>query len=270
MEMKTDFAIVTSLYNVKELQRDDDRKWEDYLKWFSKTLAIKCPFIIYTEESVVDLIKEVRRDLPTEIIVEPLENIPYYNLKKSIQEVIDSEFYKENMGDTNRVECNYSIYSVIQYSKFKWLKKASEVNPFDSKFFFWLDAGASRFLYDCNTSGEYPSLDALQALKQIDNTFLIQYNTECYPDLVNSQTLSESYFWDNRSFVCGSMFGGNKIAIENVSDEIEQVLNYMIENKNVNNEQIAIGYLCKIKENLFTKFHRVNGKNHLCLFQEMV
>ena len=29
--MKTDFAIITSLYNVQELQRDDNRSWEDYL-----------------------------------------------------------------------------------------------------------------------------------------------------------------------------------------------------------------------------------------------
>lgn len=268
--MKTDFAIVTSLYNVKELQREDGRNWEDYVKWFSQTLKIKCPFIVFTDESLVDLVKEVRQDLPTEIIVESLDKIPYFHLKDSIQEVIDSEFYKENMSDTNRIECKNSMYSVIQYSKFKWLKKATEINPFNSKFFFWLDAGASRFLYDCNISNEYPSVDALKELEEIDNTFLIQYNTDCYPDLVNSQTLDKNYLWDNRSFVCGSMFGGNKIAIENISNEIDHVLDYMLEDKNVNNEQIAIGYLCKTKENLFTRFHRDNGKNHLCLFQEMI
>jgi hypothetical protein len=268
--MKTDFVIITSLYNVQELQRDDNRSWEDYLEWFSKTLQIKCPFIIFTEESLVESIKEVRKDLPTEIIVESLDKIPYYHLKEPIQNIIDSDFYNENMSDTNRVECGNSMYSVIQYSKFKWLKKATEINPFNSTFFFWLDAGASRFLYDCDISNEYPSVDALKELEKIDNTFLIQYNTDCYPDLVNSQTLDENYLWDNRSFICGSMFGGNKIAIENVSNEIDHILGYMIENENVNNEQIAIGYLCKTKENLFTRFHRVNGKNHLCLFQEMV
>lgn len=268
--MNNDFVIVTSLYNIKELQREDGRSWEDYVEWFCKTLRVRCPFIIFTEEDLVDTIKKVRKDLPTEIIVESLENIPYYYLKQPIQDVLDSEFYKENMADTNRVECNYSMYSVIQYSKFKWLEKASKVNPFESKFFFWLDAGASRFLHDCNLENYYPSKGALLELNELDNTFLIQYNTECYTDLVNSQTLSENYFWDNRSFICGSMFGGNKISIENISNEIDHILDYMINNKNINNEQIAIGYLCKTKENLFTKFYRINGQNHLCLFQEMV
>ncbi|NBU97423.1 MAG: hypothetical protein EBS19_04255 [Spirochaetia bacterium] len=268
--MRTDFAIVTSLYNVKELQREDGRNWEDYVKWFSQTLKIKCPFIVFTDESLVDLVNEVRQDLPTEIIVESLDKIPYFHLKDSIQEVIDSEFYKENMSDTNRIECKNSMYSVIQYSKFKWLKKATEINPFNSKFFFWLDAGANRFLYDCDISNEYPSEDALRELVAIDNTMLIQYNTECYSDLVNSKTLTEKYLWDNRSFICGSMFGGNKVAIENITIEIDNLMQSMLQNKNVNNEQIAIGYLCKNKEDLFTKFYRVNGKNHLCLFQEMV
>ncbi|MFZ9531143.1 MAG: WlaTC/HtrL family glycosyltransferase [Candidatus Fonsibacter ubiquis] len=268
--MNTDFAIVTSLYNVKELQREDGRNWEDYVEWFCETLNIKCPFIIFTEEDLVDTIKKARQDLPTEIYAESLEDIPYYHLKQSIQDVLDSDFYKENMSDTNRVECKNSMYSVIQYSKFKWLKKASEINPFNSKFFFWLDAGASRFLYDCDTSNEYPSENALKELEGIDNTMLIQYNTECYTDLVNSEILSEKYLWDNRSFICGSMFGGNKIAIENISLEIDNLIQDMLQNKNFNNEQIAIGYLCKNKENLFTRFYRVNGKNHLSLFQEMV
>lgn len=268
--MRTDFAIVTSLYNVKELQREDGRNWEDYVEWFSQTLKIKCPFIVFTDESLVDLVKEVRQDLHTEIIVESLENIQYYHLKESIQSILDSDFYNENMSDTNRIECKNSMYSVIQYSKFKWLKTATEINPFSSKFFFWLDAGASRFLYDCDTSNEYPCVDALKELEEIDNTFLIQYNTDCYPDLVNSQVLNEDYLWDNRSFVCGSMFGGTKIAIENIEVEIDNIMQDMLDNKNINNEQIAIGYLCKNKEHLFTKFYRINGKNHLCLFQEMV
>ena len=38
------------------------------------------------------------------------------------------------------------MYSIIQYSKFEWLCKAVEMNPFGSDHFFWMDAGSSRFL----------------------------------------------------------------------------------------------------------------------------
>lgn len=266
--MKTDFVIITSLYNLNDLKRDDKRNWNNYLEWFYETLKIKSPFIIFTEDSLVEIIKEKRKDLPTKIITEPLEKIPYYYLKDKIQDILNSEYYQKNMLDTNRIECKEAIYSVIQYSKFKWLEQAININPFSSKFFFWLDAGASRFIDDYDNVNDYPSQEALEKLKEIDDTFLLQYNVEYYRDLINSKNLTDNYFWDNRSFVCGTMFGGNKIAIENISKEIDILLDYMIENKNINNEQIALGYLLKNKDNLFSVFSRTNGK-HLQLFQEL-
>ena len=184
-----------------------------------------------------------------------LEEVPLYGLKDQIQKVLDSSEYEESMSDTNRVECKDSMYSVIQYSKFKWLKESSKINPFDSKYFFWLDAGASRFIERSLYNEEYPSKLSLEKLDQIDNSFLIQYNTECYPDLVNPKTLSENYLWDNRSFVCGSMFGGNAKSIDSVDRQIDEVMEIMLETGCMNNEQIALGYLCKNdNDDLFVLF----------------
>lgn len=264
------FSIVTSLYNLTDVHRGDSRSWNDYLDWFGKTLQIKCPFIIFTEEETVDFIREQRKDLPTHITTTKLEEVPLYHLKDTIQNVLNSSEYKEEMSDINRVECKNSMYSIIQYSKFKWLKKSSELNPFNSKYFFWLDAGASRFLDSSDYKEEYPSQEALTQLKQIDNTFLLQYNPDYYPDLVNSNMLPEEYFWDNRAFVCGSMFGGNSQSISSIDEEMDNIMKIMIENNCVNNEQIALGYLCKNKEHLFTRYYRTNPNQHLSLFQEMV
>lgn len=267
--MQKDFVIVTSLYNLSNVRRGDERKWKDYLDWFGKTLQIKCPFIIFTEKETVDFIKNQREDLPTHIITTKLEDVPLYNLRDSIQFILDSSSYEKNMRDAKRVECKDSLYSIIQYSKFKWLKESTKVNPFDSKYFFWLDAGASRFLDQSDYEKEYPSQDALDQLSQIDNTFLLQYNPDYYPDLVNSNTLTKEYFWENRSFICGSMFGGNAKAISSIDNEMDVIMKMMIEDGCINNEQIALGYLCKNKEDFFTRFYRTNPHKHLSLFQEM-
>lgn len=267
--MKNNFVIVTSLYNLSGIKRDDDRDWETYLKWFSKTLEIKCPFIIFTEPNLYDFIMKYRNKNSTFIINESLDQVPLYYLKNQIQSILDSDEYKRNMSDPKRVECKDSMYSIIQYSKFKWMQKASEVNPFNSEYFFWLDAGASRFIDRSDIKNKYPSEDAIEKLKGIDNTFLLQYNPEYYSDLVNSNSLSKNYFWDNRSFICGSMFGGNAEAIKVINKEIDNIMKLMISTGCVNNEQIALGYLCKNKENLFTRFYRTNSQKHLCLFQEM-
>lgn len=267
--MINDFVIVTSLHNLSEIKRDDNRDWNTYLEWFSKTLKINCPFIIFTESNLSSFIMSHRDQQSTFIVEETLEEVPLYHLKDEIQFVLDSDEYKEKMSDTKRVECKDSMYSVIQYSKFKWLKKASEINPFNSKYFFWLDAGASRFIDSSDIKKQYPSKETITQLKNIDNTFLLQYNPEYYSDLVNSKNLSKDYLCDNRSFICGSMFGGNAESIKMIDEEIDSIMSWMISNKCVNNEQIALGYLCKNKEHLFTLFYRTNPRNHLSLFQEM-
>jgi hypothetical protein len=267
--MQEDFVIVTSLYNLTDVKRGDNRSWDDYLEWFGKTLQVKCPFIIFTEENIVPFVKESRGDLLTHIITTKLEEVPLYPLKDLIQNILDSSNYQEQMSDINRVECKDSLYSVIQYSKFKWLRKSSELNPFNSKYFFWLDAGASRFLEEFDYENVYPSKESLEQLELIDNTFLIQYNADYYTDLINSKNLSEEYFWDNRSFVCGSMFGGNSKSIVVIDSEMDKVMNLMIEKFCINNEQIALGYLCKNKEELFTTFYRKDPQKHLNLFEEM-
>ena len=47
-----------------------------------------------------------------------MDQIPYYDLKDEIQGILDSDEYKENISDPDRIECKQAMYSVIQYSKF--------------------------------------------------------------------------------------------------------------------------------------------------------
>ena len=65
------------------------------------------------------------------------------------------------------------------------------------------------------------------------------------------------------------MFGGHKESIVKVHDIVDNLLkNDMIANRNVNNEQIALGYLIKKYPDDFAVYERTNGK-HMDLFQEL-
>jgi hypothetical protein len=261
-------TIITSLFNI-DREKMDGRSWNEYLHWFDKTLKIKCPMMIFISKDLISFVEERRTTIPTEIIVQTKEEVPYYFLKKRIDDIISSEVYKHKILDSSRIECQHSMYSIIQYSKFKWLKQTIEENPFNSKFFFWLDAGASRFFEDVDLNNNYPSFNAIDALNKMGNKFLIQKNMEYYSDLVNADILTEEYLIDNRSYVLGSMFGGTSESILRVDKEIENIfLNDMIENNFVNNEQIALGYLIKKFPELFEYYERYDGK-HLSLFMEL-
>lgn len=266
--MNKDFVIVSSLFNINR-DKIDKREWKDYLNWFDVTLKLRCPMILFITEDLVSFVEERRVNIPTEVIVQSVNEIPYQHLDEKIDLIIRSEEYKNKILDPNRIECKHSMYSIVQYSKFKWLKKASQENPFNSKFFFWMDAGGSRFFdgYDLDT--DYPSLNAIEALEEMGEKFLVQMNMEYYKDLCNADILFDDYLLDNRSYILGSMFGGTENSILKVSDDIEDVfLNKMISNGFINNEQIALGYLVKQNSDDYEIYKRYDGK-HMSLFTEL-
>ena len=259
-------TVVSALFNI---DRVDGRKWDEYLKWFDRTLQLKVPMVLFITEDLVEFVEERRGDLPTEFIVDTIDDIPYYHLKDEIQDILDSEEYKENISDPDRIECKQAMYSVIQYSKFPWIKYAVEKNPHDTDYFFWLDAGGSRFFDNFDLTEQWPSKEACKSLEEMGESFLLQMNCDYYPDLYNADELDLDYLYDNRSYVLGSLFGGHKNKIPSVCDLVEDVLiNEMINKKNVNNEQIALGYIIKKYSDEFSLYERTTGK-HMALFTEL-
>lgn len=259
-------TLVTSLYNINRSELDG-RKWDDYLSWFSKTLKLKSPMVIFVENDMVDFVTKHREKLPTKIITQNLKEIPYYCLKDRMDLVISSEDYKNKILDPNRIECKSSLYNIIQYSKFKWVEKVSIENYFNSEYFLWVDAGLSRFFYDIDLNESYPGKSALESLMSVKDNILIQVFLSYYPDLINADTLNIDYLKDNRSYIMGGMFGAGKEAIKKLCAIIDNILEQMISDNIINNEQIALGYLYKKHPELFVEFF---NESHLHRNYELV
>ena len=250
--MKT--TIVTSLQNINR-ETLDGRNWESYLEWFSKTLQINAPMIVYVDEDLRDFVKQTRKGKSTFIVCETLSEIPLYHLKDKMDSIMLSEKYQKIISDSQRIECRSSLYNIIQYSKFKWVKKATEINPFGTKNFIWMDAGLSRFFEDLNIDQEYPGINGSKILEDNPDRLLVQCFAHSYPDLFFSKNLDESYLLDNRSYVMGGMFAGNISAINKIDAIVDECLvNKMLNNDIINNEQILLGYLIKNVPDIFTVF----------------
>lgn len=263
-----DVTIVSALFNIQR-EGIDGRKWEEYLKWFDITLKLKCPMILFVSEDIREFIEERRLSTPTTVIVQTIEDIPYFYLKDKIDSIIGSEEYINKIADSDRIECQHSLYSIVIHSKFKWLEQAIEENPYGSKHFLWLDAGGSRFFEDYDLDTNYPSPNAIESLNEMGDSFLVQMNMEFYKDLANNDEISKEYLWDSRSFICTSIFGGVPKSIKKVSKLVEEVfVDEMIGNGYVNNEQITLGYLVKKYSDDFAIYKRTNGK-HMDLFREL-
>jgi hypothetical protein len=261
-------TLVSALFNIKR-EEMDGRTWEEYLKWFDITLKLKCPMVLFVSGDLLSFVEKRRKDIPTKVIVQTIEEIPYYYLKDKMDIILQSDDYRNKMEVLDRIECNYSLYSIIQYSKFKWIEKAIQNNDFDNELFFWIDAGASRFFDGFDLGKEFPGVAANKELNKLGEKVLIQQNMESYSDLVSSNALDKSYFYDARSFVCGTFFGMHKNIHSKILGEIENIVfNDMISKNNLNNEQITLGYLVKNKPELFEVFYRNNWKQ-IELFTEL-
>ena len=247
-------TIVTALYDIgrKEI---DGRDMQQYYDWFAKTLQIQCPMVIYCEKSHIDFISKHRSpDLQTKIVEQELYEIPYYFLKDRMDEVLANEKFKSKIADPGRIECKTSLYSIIQYSKFPWVLNAAKENYFDSDYFFWLDAGASRFIPDLEVSSlKFPGENFMNQVKTNPGKTLYQMYVFPYTDLsMRNEALPHDYLYDNRSYVWGGMFGVDRIAIEKLTKLVDDVLvREMLEKNLLNNEQIAVGFLLKQHKNEF-------------------
>jgi hypothetical protein len=259
-------TLVTSLYDINR-HNLDGRTWDEYLEWFAKTLSLKSPMVVFVDSDLVEFVKEHRKNLPTKIVEESIDKIPYYHIKDKLDAIIQSEEYQSQISDPNRIECKSSLYDIIQYSKFKWVERVADKNYFDSEYFLWVDAGLSRFFYDMNLNEPYPGENASQSLLEIKENILIQVFLSYYPDLANSTELSKNYLKDNRSYIMGGMFGAGEKPIKTLCSMIDEILNQMLSENFINNEQIALGFLYKKYPDLFVEFF---NESHLHRSYELV
>lgn len=253
-------TIVTGLFDITR-EKMDGRNWSDYLKWFEQTLSLNSPMVIFVENKLKNFVLEKRKDKKTKIICQNLNKLEYYKYKEKMDEVLASPEYQTKIKDPNRIECKYSEYSIIQYSKFSWMKHAAKNNYFDDSYFIWMDAGLSRFFGPLDTSRPYPSENIENILKSQSNKIMIQTFISFYPDLFYANTLSKDYLLDNRSYVMGGMFSGDQAAIYNLYDLVKKTFKEMLKDNIVNNEQIVLGYLFKQNPELFLHFKNDASKH---------
>lgn len=241
-------TIVTVFFDINREKLGDGRSVSEYLSWFSKTLKLNCNMYIVTEEKFKDFVQENRpSNYRTYVNIDVLENASYYKYRDKINKILTSSNYKERIEYPDRVECKLPEYNIIQYSKFGWLEEAIKTNPFNSDYFFWMDAGLSRFFYNFNLVNVFPSVKGNNFINNSNNKFIIQERHD-----INNYNIDDKYIWKADNLFKGGIFGGHKSVIPIISNKIEQIFNQkMLKNNNVNNEQLALALLWKNEPNLF-------------------
>lgn len=243
------FTFVTALYEIQR-EKYDKRSYNTYQEWFSRTLMIPVPMIIYTEEKNRGIVESIRKDLPTQTIYTPLDKVPLYYTVPSVKNIIEHTEFKYRIKHPNGLENKCYEYIPIINSKFKWLSDAIEENPFNTELFFWIDAGLSRFItFDiASNTFNYPLIASLNTKVY----FQIGKKKELTDILTNPSAIN-SYIGTNTNFIMAGFFGGNRELLLKICKEAYELYTTEYINKGqIDNEQTLIGYvLPKYKDLLY-------------------
>lgn len=256
-------TIVTALYDINRESFGDGRSINNYFNWLYNTFQLNSQFILFIEDKLyIDFSKNFNIDSfknRINIKVTSLNDIPYYKYKTEMDSILINQEYLNSIKDPSRIECKLSMYNIIQYSKLEWIREAIKENPFNSNYFFWMDAGCSRFFDNTNISLQWPNLNN----SYFNNKIIIQGRND----------LHYYYNWhllhlDSANLLCGTMFGGNKENLLWLADMTHTIFKNLLDNKIVNNEQIALALIWKDFPDNFNVFIN-NTNSHLPLFKAL-
>ena len=261
--------ITTALFDIDREKSGDGRGMDQYLQWFRETLKVKCDLTVYTEKRFEDFVLQNRKTIPykTIVVLQELKDIPFYKNRERMAAIMKMYSYNFKMRDPNRIECFLPEYNLIQYSKFGWLKKTAEASP-KHDYFFWMDAGCSRFFLDTDLEKEWPDTSSLDK-----NKFIIQRNTY-FPELWENLDINK-YIWDNRCMLVGTLFGGGKDVILKMKKTIDNICEKVFfANNCINNEQMALAIASKVHTEMFDIKKQClegeeEGSSHLPLFKSL-
>ena len=255
-------TMVTALFDIDREKKGDGRKISEYLNWLKKTLQLNCNLFIVTEEKFHKFIIDNRpKDYATCVKIDKMNNAKYYKYLDRMKEILESEEYKRRIAHPNRVECKLPEYNIVQYSKFGWLEDCIDLNPFNSEYFFWMDAGLSRFFGKINLKQFFPLDRRMKILQKSNNKFVIQGRVN-----LRNYIIDDDFKWKADNLLKGGVFGGHKDSVLEMSKLVEYKFNTeMLNQNNVNNEQLCLAYVWRDNREKFCVIE--DNKHPACIFE---
>jgi hypothetical protein len=222
-------TIVTALLHIGR-EGADGRTMEQYIQWFTETLKNPAPMVVYVEPGLVEIVKQVRGELPTKIIPQTLGTSPFGWSYPKVCEILESQDWKQKMKHPDDLTNKLPGYSIVTNNKFAWLWNTMEENPFQTELFFWIDGGMSRFFQGQKPWNHVPHPIVIDSLKR-DKKIYINiggFREQYIINVKNGVRLPlEDVIGANMGALMTGFFGGHISTMKHVSEYAMK--NYVVE-----------------------------------------
>ena len=207
-----------------------------YFEWFMTSLRIQCQYVFFTTSEYVYMIKECRNGLETHFIITTL-----------------ADFYTNCVKDRMITHPTHSPsidLNLIWNEKLYMIKRAAEINPFNSDWFMWVDAGLCIYRTSPPPTTRFPSSNILETLTP--TYFYYSSSTTLY----NSSLVTRTNYYH---YISGT-FLLHKTLIPSFTDLYTQYLFSHVDKNNIWTDQVLLTHIFKEYPDKFYKLANGYGE----------
>ena len=247
-------TIVSGLWDIKR----HNRSFDHYIEAFEKFLSIDKPMYLYVPEELEDFVWQYRSPENTHVNIFGLNDVKrmYDPFWDKTQEIRTSDEWVKRAGwleDSPQYKLEY--YNPIVQSKMFMLNDASIFNPFDTDYFYWLDAGITNTVPDGHLRDE-PVLDSLHKYTTEDEFMFVAFPYEANNEIHGFEYPAiNSYAGDDVKYVCrGGLFGGHKKVIGKANAEYYSLLSTTLGDGYMGTEESIFSIMAHLNPYTYRKF----------------
>jgi len=265
--MNKNLTIVTGLWNIGRPGRD----FSHYIEHFKNFLDIPQNLFIYIPAEYEYLVWEKRSKENTFVKIYELEDIknlysPFWDKTHEIRN--NSNWLNQAGWLSGSPQAVLEYYNPIVQSKMFMLNDASIWNPFNTEYFFWLDAGITNTV----PHSHFVENNVLDKLTEIGNPFLFL----SYPYEANTEIHGFTFSEMNKiartkvEYVCrGGLFGGHKQQINEANATYYSLLTNTINTGYMGTEESIFTLMSYLEPHIYKRFE-LDGNGLIVKFTQAV
>lgn len=250
--MANNTTIVTGLWSIGR----NGRSFDHYIEHFKNFLQIPQNLFIYVPQELESFVWEHRSRENTYVKVYELSDVkqlylPFWDKTQEIR--TNPEWVNLAGWLQSSPQASLEWYNPIVQSKMFMVSDASIWNPFDSDYFFWLDAGITNTV----PATHFTENNVLENLKDYGNPFLFL----SYPYEADNEIHGFKYSDMNRyagedvKYVCrGGLFGGHKDQIREANATYYSILQQTLNQGLMGTEESIFTIMSYAEPHIYKRF----------------
>ncbi len=251
-EINKNMTIVTGLWNINR----NGRSFDHYLEHFDNFLKIPQNLFIYVPKELESFVWERRSRSNTFVKLYELDDVkniyqPFWDNTHKIRK--DSVWLSQAGWLPESPQAFLEWYNPIVQSKMFMVNDATIWNPFDTEYFFWLDAGITNTV----PVGHLTDDNVLGKLTEYGNPFLFlsypyEANTEIHGFTLDGMN---RYAGEEVKYVCrGGLFGGHKQQINEANATYYALLDRTLNEGLMGTEESLFTIMSYLEPDLYRRY----------------